>query len=125
MPNRVLIARELADLFKLLAHPDRIRLIEELGAGEKAVNELGDSTGLPSARVSQHLALLRAHRVVDERRDGRHRYYHLVQPGFAAWIVDGLDFVAGREQVVDAAKIRAVRRQWPATPVAGSGRGRG
>ena len=37
MPNRVLIARELADLFKLLAHPDRIRLIEELGAGEKAV----------------------------------------------------------------------------------------
>ncbi|MGE0484072.1 MAG: ArsR/SmtB family transcription factor [Gammaproteobacteria bacterium] len=116
MPNRVLIARELAELFKLLAHPDRIRLVEELGAGEKAVNELGDSTGLPSARVSQHLALLRAHRVVDERRDGRHRFYHLVQPGFAAWIVDGLDFVEGREQVIDPAQIRAVRRQWTMAP---------
>jgi DNA-binding transcriptional ArsR family regulator len=123
MPNRVLIARELAELFKLLAHPDRIRLVEELGAGEKAVNVLGDSTGLPSARVSQHLALLRAHRVVEERRDGRHRFYHLVQPGFAAWIVDGLDFVEGREKVIDPAQIRAVRRQWTVAAADDDGRG--
>lgn len=124
MPERVVIARKMAELFKLLAHPDRIRLIEELGSGEKAVGELAECTDLPTARVSQHLALLRAHRVVEERAHGRHRYYHLLQPGFATWIVDGLDFVEGREQVVDAAKIRAVRRQWSNAAGATPERGR-
>ena len=73
MPGRVIIAKELAEIFKLLAHPDRIRLIEELGNQEKTVGTLAEETNLPATRVSQHLSLLRAHRIVEERPDGRHR----------------------------------------------------
>jgi len=112
MPSRIVIAKELAEMFRLLSHPDRIRLIEELGSSEKDVNTLADAMQLPSARVSQHLAQLRAHRIVEERRAGRHHFYHLQQPDLAGWIVAGLDFIEGRMQNVDKSKIRAVRRLW-------------
>ncbi|MEM7468456.1 MAG: metalloregulator ArsR/SmtB family transcription factor [Pseudomonadota bacterium] len=114
MPGRVIIAKELSEIFKLLAHPDRIRLIEELGSEEKTVSQLADDTNLPSTRVSQHLSLLRAHRIVDERPDGRHRLYHLTQPELAAWIVSGLDFIEGRVQAPDAKEIKRVKKQWGA-----------
>ncbi len=96
MPSRRLAAKELAELFKLLSHPDRIRLIEELRTAETDVNTLHDRLGLPAARVSQHLSALRVHRLVEERRDGRRHYYHLTQPDLASWIIDGLKFVEAR-----------------------------
>lgn len=114
MPSRILVARELSEIFKLLAHPDRIRLVEELSAEECDVNTLHERLSLPAARVSQHLALLRAHRIVEERREGRHVYYRLTEPGFAQWIVDGLDFLERRH--ADDAKARKVvanvRKLW-------------
>ncbi len=116
MPSRQLVAKELADIFKLTAHPDRIRLIEELRLGEKDVNTLAESLSLPGSRVSQHLSLLRAHRLVEERRDGRHHYYHLVQPEIADWIIDALDFVEGRIAGVTRTSINAARRLWTAQP---------
>lgn len=112
MPSRQVIAKELADIFKIVAHPDRIRLIEELRVGEKDVNTLAQALELPGARVSQHLALLRAHRIVEERRDGRHHYYHLIQPEIAGWIVEGVDFVEGRMSGVSKSAIKSVRRLW-------------
>ena len=114
MPSRIVVAKELAEIFKLISHPDRVRLIEELGGQEKDVNSLADSLALPNARVSQHLSLLRAHRIVEERRDGRHHFYRLVQPDLAEWIVDGLAFIEGRISTVDRSKIRAAKRLWRA-----------
>ena len=112
MPGRVIVAKELAEIFKLLAHPDRIRLIEELGNQEKTVGTLADDTQLPATRVSQHLSLLRAHRIVEERPDGRHRLYHLTQPELAGWIVSGLDFIDGRGHAPEPREIEKVRAQW-------------
>ncbi len=114
MPSRLVVARELSEIFKVIAHPDRIRLIEELRGGEKDVNTLAEQLDLTGARVSQHLSLLRAHRVVEERRDGRHHYYHLTQPEIADWIVDGLAFVEGRLGAVSRTNIKAARRIWSA-----------
>ena len=118
MPGRQLVAKELAEIFKVIAHPDRIRLIEELRTGEKDVNSLAETLALPGARVSQHLSLLRAHRLVEERRDGRHHFYHLIQPEIAGWIVDGLDFVGGRMAGPTRSSINQARRLWsaPAKP---------
>lgn len=114
MPGRQLVAKELAEIFKIIAHPDRIRLIEELRAGEKDVNTLAELLDLPGARVSQHLSLLRAHRLVEERRDGRHHFYHLIQPEIAGWIIDGLDFVEGRMAGPAKSSINQARRLWSA-----------
>ena len=77
-------------------HDSGMPRIEELGNQEKTVSTLAEDTDLPGTRVSQHLSLLRAHRVVEERPEGRHRLYHLTQPELAAWIISGLDFIEGR-----------------------------
>lgn len=112
MPTRQLVAKELAEIFKIMAHPDRVRIIEELRAGEKDVKTLVDLLELPGPRVSQHLSLLKAHRIVDERRDGRHHFYHLIQPEIADWIVEGADFIEGRMTGLSKSEINSARRLW-------------
>ena len=112
MPDRQVVAKELAEIFKIIAHPDRIRIIEELGSGEKDVNTLIDRLDLPGPRVSQHLGLMRANRIVEERREGRHHYYHLMQPEIANWIIEALSFVEGRANVVSKNAISRARNLW-------------
>lgn len=116
MPSRQIIAKELAEIFKTIAHPDRVRLIEELRTGEQDVNTLASCLDLPGPRVSQHLANLRLHHLVAERREGRRHLYSLVQPELADWIVDGLDFLEVRANGPSRSNINAVRRKW-ARPV--------
>ena len=116
MPSRQLVAKELAEIFKIVAHPDRIRIIEELRIGEKDVNTLLDILDLPGPRVSQHLSLLKAHRIVEERREGRHHFYHLTQPEIAEWIVEGLDFIEGRMTGISRSEIKSARQLWSAQP---------
>ena len=114
MPSRAIVAKELGSILKVIAHPDRIRMIEELRTGEKDVNTLVEVLDLPGPRVSQHLSLMRAHRLVDERRDGRHHFYHLSQPEIAGWITQGLDFVEGRMGGLSKSAIEAARELWSA-----------
>lgn len=93
MPARMIVAKELAKLFGVFSHPDRIRIVEELRDGEKDVNSLQAVLGVSHSRTSQNLAVLRMHRVVAERRAGRHVFYRLVEPKIAHWILDGLQFI--------------------------------
>lgn len=112
MPKRQLVAKELAAVLRVIAHPDRIRIIEELRAGECDVNSLVDALELPGPRVSQHLGLLRLHHIVEERRDGRRHFYSLIHPEIAAWIVEGLNFVEGRITGLKPSDIKTARRLW-------------
>jgi DNA-binding transcriptional ArsR family regulator len=114
MPDRQVVAKELAEIFKIIAHPDRIRIIEELGQSEKDVNTLVEHLGLPGPRVSQHLSLMRANRIVEERREGRHHYYHLMQPDIANWIIEALSFVEGRASLISKTAISRARDLWTA-----------
>jgi len=94
MPFRSTASKKLAELFGLLSNPHRVRLIEELSSrGELDVNSLEQELGISHSAVSQHLSLLRAHRIVSERRDGRHVFYRLTQDKLAAWILNGLEFL--------------------------------
>ena len=81
---------ELAQILRLMGHPDRIRIVEELVDEEKDVNTLLNDLNLPGPRVSQHLSLLRAHSIVSERKEGRHHVYRLSQPLLADWVLNGL-----------------------------------
>jgi DNA-binding transcriptional ArsR family regulator len=115
MPDRVLITRELGLLLGILSHPVRIRIVEELREGERDVSSLQQAVGISHAGVSQHLSLLRAHRVVAERREGRHVYYHLRQPELAGWLMMGLRFLEGGRESCDELlnAVERVRAQWP------------
>lgn len=67
-----------ASLFKGLAHPFRIRILELLSdADEVSVARLGEETGLEASHLSQHLSVLRRHRLVTSERRASHVYYRL------------------------------------------------
>jgi ArsR family transcriptional regulator len=69
-----------AELLKVMAHPVRLMLLEELAQGVKCVSDLEDLLEISQPNVSQHLALLRRHGVIDYYMDGRLRCYYLVEP---------------------------------------------
>ncbi|MFC5317468.1 MULTISPECIES: ArsR/SmtB family transcription factor [Brachybacterium] len=70
-----------ANLFKGLAHPFRIRILELLaGSSEVSVADLQRETQLEASHLSQHLAVLRRHRLVVSERRASHVYYRLADP---------------------------------------------
>ena len=114
MPFRDIASKELAKLFAVFAHPDRVRIIEELGTGEKDVNSIQAVLGVSHSRTSQNLAVLRTNRIVIERRDGRHVYYRLAQPQLAGWLLEGLRFIEGEVQASGArlSALEEARQRW-------------
>lgn len=93
MPYRILVSQQLSKLFATLSHPARIRIVAELRDGELCVNSLQDRLGISHSAVSQHLALMRSHNLIKERRSGRNVFYRLSSPAMIEWIVDGIQFI--------------------------------
>jgi DNA-binding transcriptional ArsR family regulator len=114
MPARSAVSKELAKLLGVLSHPHRIRIIEELRDREMDVNSLQGVLGVAHSGVSQHLAILRSHRLVAERREGRHVFYHLAQPKLAGWLLQGLEFLEVRRSQAEEfqAAIEETRELW-------------
>ncbi len=73
-------AEEAATLLKALASRPRLTVLCHLADGEKSVGEIAALTGLRMAAVSQNLAVLRAERLVAQRRDGTTINYSLSDP---------------------------------------------
>ena len=72
------VALELAETFRLLTDPGRLRLIAALlEADELCVCDLAEVTGLSQTACSHNLRLLRAQRLVRYRKQGRKVYYTL------------------------------------------------
>ena len=107
MPYRLVVSKELSKVLSVVSHHHRIMIIEELGKeGELDVNHLQEILGISQSRVSQHLSVLRTNRLVAERREGRHVYYHLSNPAIAKWLLQGFEFIkadiSGREDLLSA-----------------------
>lgn len=85
------VLRSVADVFRTLAHPDRIRLLGLLQQGERDVTQLHRTMRVSQSVTSQHLKLLKMHGVVSERREGRHVYYRLSNPQVVELISAALD----------------------------------
>lgn len=116
MPQRVLIAQQLAGMFSILSHPVRIRIIAELRNGELCVNSLQQILEISHSGVSQHLSILRAHRLIREHKEGRHVYYRLSNPTMAAWLVDGITFITPDDAYSELLRSAAAEttEQWSA-----------
>jgi len=69
-----------ADLFRALAHPARIRVLEVLSDGERSVGELQPVVGIESSHLSQQLAILRRAGIVTARKDGSSVLYTIRDP---------------------------------------------
>jgi DNA-binding transcriptional ArsR family regulator len=68
------------DAFNAVAEPLRRRILDELAAGERPVNDLVRALGLAQPQVSKHLRVLREVGAVEVRGDGRRRLYRLNGP---------------------------------------------
>lgn len=68
-------ATQAATLLKSLANEDRLLLLCQMVAGERAVSELERLTGIRQPTLSQQLGVLRNEGLVATRRDGKWIYY--------------------------------------------------
>ena len=112
MPSRTIVANELAAVLRQISHPDRIRLIQSLRAGDQTVNELALDLDIPPTRLSQHLAVLRTLGLVELESIGQKRVYRLAQPQLALWLIDGIDFIAHRIGRVSTSDVQRAKQLW-------------
>ncbi|MCB2213965.1 metalloregulator ArsR/SmtB family transcription factor [bacterium] len=67
----------MAESFKALADPTRLRILALLFEGERSVGDLADHLAVSQSAVSHQLRLLRTLDIVRFRKDGREVYYDL------------------------------------------------
>jgi ArsR family transcriptional regulator len=65
----------LADTFRVLGDPTRVRILDALAPGELCVCDIAELVGISESAVSHQLRLLRGMRLVRPRRAGRLVYY--------------------------------------------------
>jgi len=74
------VFRQQARVLKALANESRLKIVDRLSRGECSVGELTEIIGSDPSTVSKHLAVLRAHGIVNDRREGNVVYYTLLTP---------------------------------------------
>jgi len=84
------LAQQVADTFKVLAHPTRIGILRALASEELCVCDLAQVSGLSVSATSHQLSALRAMRLVRFRTEGKLAYYSLRDPFVLALLEDGV-----------------------------------
>ena len=70
----------IAERFRVLGEPMRIRLLETLRDGEATVQDLQKATGASQQNVSKHLGVLLRAGIVGRRKEGNFSVYSIVDP---------------------------------------------
>jgi ArsR family transcriptional regulator, lead/cadmium/zinc/bismuth-responsive transcriptional repressor len=96
---------ELADFFKILGDPTRIRILSALSKEELCVCDLFVLLGMDQSAVSHQLKMLRLSRLVKARREGRMMYYSL-----ADHHIEEI-FKCGKEHISEGPELQAKSRQ--------------
>lgn len=99
--------RERAELLRQLGHPTRLAILQELLGGVKCVTDIRDLLDVAQPNISQHLAVLRQHHIVDYYEDGPLRCYYLRRPSLVKALTR---FLSGAYPSVQRDRV-AVRRE--------------
>ena len=83
----------LAETFKVLGDPTRVGILLALGEEELCVCDLAELFAVTPSAVSHQLRLLRAHRLVKLRREGKLAFYSLDDDHVRALFAEGLRHV--------------------------------
>jgi ArsR family transcriptional regulator, lead/cadmium/zinc/bismuth-responsive transcriptional repressor len=102
MPDPATVDR-LAEIFKVLGDPTRVRILTALSTGELCVCDLATLLRVSESAVSHQLRLLRSLRLVRARRDGRMVFYRLDDHHIVGLLRQG------REHVEEAGQSRSDR----------------
>lgn len=85
---------QIADLFRLLGDPTRLRIVLACVDERRAVGAIAESLGLSPSLVSHHLRLLRAARIVRAERQGKQVFYVAADGHISGMLTDMLEHVA-------------------------------
>ena len=98
--NHQALLEDRARVFKALAHPSRLVLVDALLEGDRCVCELNELIDADLSTVSRHLAVLRHAGIVSSEKRGNQVFYHLVCPCVASFYscVESVITGAGRPQ---------------------------
>jgi len=106
-------------VLEALAEPTRLRILDQVRAGERSVSELVDVLGVVQPAVSRHLRVLREAGLVAVRKDAQRRVYRLrTQPlmELDAWLEPYRLHWAGRLDALEQHLARSTRPTGDATP---------
>ena len=88
------LAELVAQRFRVLGEPMRIRLLDRLREGSATVSELQEATGASQQNVSKHLGVLLGVGFVTRERDGNFVRYSIADP----WVFELCEHVCGGMQ---------------------------
>ena len=77
---------DLSERIKLLAHPERLRILDALRRDSECVCHLEALLGKPQPYVSQQLRVLRDAGVITDEKQGQNVFYRLTDKQLAAWL---------------------------------------
>ncbi len=86
-------ATELAEIFRLMGDPSRLRIILACSGEPICVGDVAGQLELPQSLVSHHLRLLRAARLVRAERRGKQIFYCLADAHVRCVIADMVEHV--------------------------------
>lgn len=89
------LVQQVADTFKVLAHPTRVRILRALAREELCVCDLARVIGLSISATSHQLQALRATKLVRFRMDGKLAYYTPSDRFVLALLDDGVRHLTG------------------------------
>ncbi|MBT0663102.1 winged helix-turn-helix domain-containing protein [Geobacter pelophilus] len=95
MPSDAMIAR-LAEIFRLLGDPTRVKILQALSIEELCVCDIASLLGATKSAISHQLRLLRSLRVVRYRKAGRIVYYSLDDSPVENLLREGLNHIASQ-----------------------------
>jgi ArsR family transcriptional regulator len=102
-----LALREKAEYLKILGHPTRLSILDELLSGAKCVTDIKDLLDIPQTNVSQHLNSLRREKIVDYYEDGKLRCYYILRPKL---VKNLFKFIDGDYPIVERSP-KSIRRE--------------
>jgi DNA-binding transcriptional ArsR family regulator len=103
-----------AQRFRLIGEPMRIRLLDRLRDREQSVGELTDALGASQQNVSKHLSVLHTAGIVSRRKDGNRVVYTIADPSLFALC----EIVCGglQQQVSELAQLLDAHGETTAAP---------
>jgi ArsR family transcriptional regulator len=94
-------AEFIAERFRALGDPMRLRLLQALRTGERSVGDLAERTGGGQANVSKHLQVLFQQGYVERRKEGTTSWYRITDPEvftMCELVCGGLEEELGRKR---------------------------
>ena len=85
---------KLAELFKILGDPTRLKIVELLLESEMCVKHIAETMGMGQSAISHQLRVLRQARLVTYRKEGKTAYYSLNDDHVEGLVRMGMDHVA-------------------------------